>query len=60
MSEPIDMDALEAEFKAMREVAGILEPLSPEQRRKVLSWAQQFAGPVLRGPGTGNAELKVR
>jgi hypothetical protein len=38
----MDMNAVERELDAMKEVANILEALSPEAQRRVLTWVNSF------------------
>lgn len=50
--EPLEPGAIERETEAMRAVAIVLEPLSPDERRRVLDWARRFTAPVTRGTKT--------
>jgi hypothetical protein len=51
-SETPDPAAVRRETKAMNLVAAALEPLSPDERRRVLEWARRYSGPVMRGEGS--------
>ena len=49
MTQPIDPDAVAAELDAMKELAKLLAPLTPNQRTVILDWARQFRTPLYRG-----------
>lgn len=48
MSDPLDEVALQQELDAMKDLARLLAPMTPTQRRRLLEWARQFEAPVTR------------